>query len=366
MKKKWCLFITIFATFAVLFLLFSSRFFWQLPFIPASIKNSLSLNASIFPASDDSRSLFLSVNPNFRAEFGDREATSSAFLRFEVTDAHSASVSSNLLGNSDIDTNTLVSWDQLYQAFQTYQPGIEWQLFSVGIDETQLQAQKLGTDTEILRLLQDQSSGTQSLISATPTDVATVLSYKENVTTKTQVSRQQGYDVIENLAVAKDIDLAYKIDPGQGITQQIIIGDRQNFDTACLQLLSLGLPVTDCDLPNNRFAFLLKLDEGQTLIHSPLSIDSGVSGTYYVSDGNAPLLRFTNPVLTDNKGASSPAVTFTIVPATLDGQIAPNYYVATITADLGWLLDSSRQFPLTVSNGFSLSSLNFFADEINE
>ncbi|NCU32275.1 MAG: hypothetical protein EOM23_04940, partial [Candidatus Moranbacteria bacterium] len=208
MKKSWFLPLIALVSFLVLFFIFSSRFFWSLAFIPTTIKNSLFLNASIFPASDDSRSLFLAVNPQFRAEFGDKDASTSAFVRFEVTNNASASAT------ADVDKNPLVSWQKVYQAFQTYQPGIEWQLFAATVDETQFSALTLTADQEILRLFRDQSSVTIS--NDQPIEVAQVLSQKQNIVTKTQVSRRLGFDLVENLAVAADTDLTYQIDPNRG------------------------------------------------------------------------------------------------------------------------------------------------------
>lgn len=360
MKKTWLLIGTAVLTLVCLISLFSSRWFWSLPFIPTDIKNTFHLNASIFPASDDSRSLFLSVNPHFRAEFGDREAPTSAFVRFEVTSNNDSSASSN----ADIDANPLLSWRDVYQAFQTYQPGIEWQLFSVGVDETQFSQSQLAQDSEILRLAQENFA--DSLIAQIPTDLPAVLSRKQNISTQTQVSRLLGYDVIENMAVAPDVDLHYRLDEARGLVNQIVIGDRQDFDTACLQLLQLGLATTACDLPANKFSFLLKLDPGQTLVHSPLALDQGTSGSYYLLRDGQPFLRFANPILSDAGGQTSPAVTFELTPASVAGQVADDYYIVTLTADLGWLLDRQRQFPVTLETGFYLDQLHFFTGEVWE
>lgn len=355
MKKSWFLPLIAFFSFFLLFFIFSSRFFWSASFIPQTIKNSLFLNASIFPASDDSRSLFLSVNPHFRAEFGDKDASTAAFVRFEVTDNASASAT------TDIDQNPLISWQKVYQALQTYQPGIEWQLFATSVDETQFSALALTDDQEILRLFRDQVAVT--INNDQSTEVAQVLSQKQNILTKTQVSRRLGYDLVENLAVAPDTDLTYQIDPVKGLFNQIIIGDRQDFDTACLRLLSLGIASTNCDLPNNRFSFLLKLDSGSTLIHSPLSIDQGQRGSYYILRDNQPLLRFANPVMSDAGGTTSNDIDFTFTPASVAGQTVTDYYIVTITGNLNWLLDSKRQFPVRLQTGFLIDQLNFFKGE---
>ncbi len=355
MKKSWFLPLIALFSFFLLFFIFSSRFFWSLPFIPATIKNSLFLNANIFPASDDSRSLFLSVNPHFRAEFGDKEASTAAFIRFEVADNASASAT------ADVEQNQLIKWQKVYQAFQTYQPGIEWQLFATSVDETEFKALNLTTDQEILRLFHNQTSAIIS--DDQPTEIAQVLSQKQNIVTKTQISRRLGFDLIENLAVAPDIDLTYQINPNQGLVNQIVIGDRQDFDTACLQLLNLGIVSTNCDLPENRFSFLLKLDEGSTLVHSPLSIDQGQQGSYYILRDNQPLLRFANPVMSDAGGATSHDLSFTFTPASLNGQTLNNYYIVTLTGNLNWLLDSQRKFPVRLETGFFIDQLNFFQGE---
>ena len=324
--------------------------------MPEKIKNNFLLNAKIIPASDDDRSQFLAINPGFRAEFGDKEASESAFLRFEVTEA---SAEGELTG--DVVDNLFGDWKQFRSALTKYQPGIEWQLFSVGIDETQMATTTLGEDEEILRLLKEIKG--EAVIEKETVEVEAALSEKENVKTSTVVRREQGYDVVENLNVAEAVDLAYQIEPGRGILSKIILGDRKNFDTACLQLLSLGVSEDGCDLPNNRFSFLLKLDTGENLVASPLSIDEGESGSYYVKRNEKVLLRLANPTLSDAEGRTSGAVDWTIRPAEIAGVESEDYFVATLTVDLNWLLADERRFPVTVTGGFFVDGLDFFASE---
>ena len=354
MKKRAWLIVGITLGAILLMLVISSSWFLSLPFIPTSIRNNFLLNANIFPASDDSRSEFLAINPGFRAEFGDKDNPESAFLRFEVTSASDSAIT------ADVERNLLENFSNVYTVFQEYQPGIEWQLFLTGIDESEMSQTQIGEDEEILRLMKELSG--DNLIATAPAELKTVLSNKENIRTQTQVSRQDGYDLVENLAVAKAVDLTYTIDPGKGITQNIIVGDRKDFDTACLQLLSLGLPADGCDLPDNKFSFLLKLDAGQELIHSPLALDDG-NGTYYIKREGKPLIRLANPVLVDAAGAKSTAVQLEIKPATLDDVASADYYIATITANLNWLIDKDRQYPARVQSGLFVDQLHYFSGE---
>ncbi|MDO5561599.1 MAG: hypothetical protein Q4G02_02380 [bacterium] len=354
MKKIWLISAATLGV-IVLAVVVSSSWFLSLPFIPQNIRNHFLINANIFPASDDSRSQFLAINPGFRAEFGDKDNPTNAFLRFEVTQA-----SDSAQANGDVNRNLLENWTNVYEAFKEYQPGVEWQLFLTGVDESEMSQTAIGEDEEILRLMKELSG--DQVISETPTEMAQVLSDKENIVTQTQVSRQDGYDLVENLAVAPDVDLTYTIKPGKGVENTIVLGDRKDFDTACLQLLSLGLAGQDCDLPDNKFSFLLKLDAGQKLIYSPLAIDDG-KGTYYVQREDQPLLRLANPALVDAQGAKSTAVKFEIQPAAVDGVETQDYYIATITANLSWLLEKDRQYPVKISSGLFVDKLNFFAGE---
>ncbi len=345
---------------SVLFLIISSTWFLDLPFIPDSLRKNFRLNATIVPASDDSRSLFVAINPGFRAEFGDRDNPTSAFLRFEATRVE-ASSSAQVSG--DIDRNLLDQFSNLYQALQSYQPGFSWQLFSVGLDETQVFTQTdLGQDEEVRRLTREILG--QALVASASSDLGQVISEKKNVSTTTQVKRYQGYDVVENLAVAPDVDLQYSVLPAQGIKSEILIGDRQNFDTACLKLLSLTGSSQGCDLPSNRFSFLLELDSGQRLVHSPLSIDDSSHGTYYIVDEkNKFLSRLANPALKDGAGISSQKVNLEVRKGQISGQETDNFYILTIIADLNWLLDSQRTFPVTINSGFFVNHGALFEGE---
>ncbi len=342
-------------TFAILLALVSSRYFWSLPFVPASVQNSLAINASIFPAGADSRALFLAVNPGFRAKFGDKEMAESAFLRFEVLGEAEASA------GTGVNPSAFVDLSEVYQSFQEYQPGFTYQLFSTGVDQSQVFEQGL-VENELAWDFFLEGSETELVASEEP-ELAVVLSERDQVKTETVVKREDGYDWVENLEVGVDTDLTYKIEPGRGLTNQIIIGDRADFDTACLQLLSLGIPSSECDLPNNRFSFLIQVDPGMELEHSPLSIDGGRAGSYYLRSGDEVLARLANPSLRDAGGAESESVSLEVTSASVGGEEAEGYYIATIVADLDWLLESERTFPVTIESGFYLDNLEFFAGE---
>ena len=330
------------------------HWFWRLPFIPDAWRANFHLNANILPASDDSRAQYLAINPGFRAEFGDKNNPTSSFLRFEKT----ASVASTD-ENRDVDPNLLDSLSVL-QANQDYQPGIEWQLFSVGIDESQLdQGTIIGSDEEILRITRELLG--EQLVASDETDLEQAQVQHEQIQTETVVTRKQGYDQVSNRAVADDVDITYTVIPGSGIQQEIVIGDRDYFDTACLQLLSLTGSDVSCNLPSNKFSFLLQLDDGLKLEHTPLAIDDSQQGTYYLTDrdGNY-LMRLGNPVLTDQAGHSSPAINFEIRPGEVGGVAIDNYYIVTLTPNLGWLIDSERQFPVSGKSGFYTDGAEFF------
>jgi hypothetical protein len=353
-----------FAVILTLFVVWSvaGKWFLSLPLFPHTIRNNFQLNANILPASDDSRSLFLAINPNFRAEFGDRDNPTNAFLRFEVTNSDNNAPSSS--ASNDINRNLLDSFTSTYQLLQQYHPGVEWQLFSVGIDETQaFSIPELTQDNEEIKRLSQEFLG-NSLIATTESDIAQVLSEKDKISTTTTVSRYQGYDAVENLAVAPATDLRYTVIAGEGVKYSIIIGDRRDFDTACLKFLSATGSSLGCDLPNNRFSFLLKLDPSQKLIHSPLSIDGGVNGTHYIVDDQGEfVLRLGNLTLQDAGGATSHAVSFEIKAGQVDNQEVDNYYVVTIIADLNWLIDHKRVFPVNLDGGFFTHESQFFQNE---
>jgi hypothetical protein len=325
---------------------------WQNP----KWQNNFRLNAAILPASDDSRSLYLTLNPGFRAEFGDRANPTSAFLRFEVIKATSALTKKS----ADINPNFFNTF-QTATALNTYQPGIQWQLFSVGIDEQQVDsAQILGNTPELAAATKHILA--PNLIATTSTQINDVLSDKQNITTQYALTRHQGYDQLENLAVAENTDLTYTIIPGVGVEMSIIIGDRQDFNTACFKLLSLTGSTASCHLPVNRFSFLLQLDPEQTLAHTPLTLDGGEQGTDYILDSNGEfLLRLGNWRLSDAAGNTSQALTLTLRPGLVGDTPAPGYYIVTLVADFNWLLSNERVFPVKLQSGFYRDYGEFFS-----
>lgn len=339
---------------AVFYLILHS--WWHLPFVPERIKNNFLLNASIVPASDDSRSLFIAINPGFRAEFGDKQMPESAFLRFEVTETTTSGKLS-----TDIERNLKDSWQNLNELFHQYQPGIEWQLFAAGVDEQEMTALSLTQNEELLQMMKEIKG--EEIIATASTQLPTIISEQEKIKTSTQVRRDLGFDVIENLAVAEAVDLNYRLLPGKGVKSEIVLGDRKNFDTACLQLLSLGISEEGCDLPKNSFSFLLKLDPGQSLVHSPLSLETGKKGSYYIKSENQPLLRLANPVIIDQDKSNDEQVELEVKPAELNGELIADYYVVTFKVNLSWLLDKDRNFPLKITSGFFIDDLDFFAQE---
>ena len=341
-------------------LLGAGEWLWRLPFMPEQWRNRFVLNANIIPASDDARSMFIALNPGFRAEFGDKQNPRSAFLRFEKTPNPVAATAS---ADADVSRNLLDSFNA-YQVLQDYQPGIEWQLFSVGVDEQQLQdGTQLASDQEILQLTK-QILG-EELVATASTDLPAVEQQKESIVTETVVTREQGYDVVANRNVAEGVDLQYVVVPGQGIKSDIVIGDREGFDTACLKLLSVTGVDAACNLPRNKFSFLLQLDAGQKLIHTPLSIDQSQSGTYFIVDDKQKyLLRLANPQLIDAAGNSSRLLDWEVRPGQVGGSDVDGYYIVTMTANLSWLIDSQRQFPVTLSSGFYVDGDEFFTSDL--
>lgn len=356
MKKIWWLPISLFSV-GLLFLVVTNRRFLSLSFMPQAWRNNFLINANIIPSSDDSRSLFLAINPGFRVEFGDRDNPTSAYVRFEVTE------SSESIATADVSQNLLDNFTDVYQAFRDYQPGASWQLFSVGVDETQVfAANKLADDQAMIELI--RSTLNEDLEATADTNLIMVASEKEAVTTETVATRYQGYDVIENRAVAGDVDLNYQIDPGRGVLANIVIGDRADFDAACLKLLQMTGSNVSCDLPYNRFSFLLQLDPGEKLLHSPVAIDGGANGSYYLTQGEERFLfRFINPTLIDAAGKTSQSVAMEVRPGELDGQTVDDYYIVTLIADLNWLLDSERVFPVKLQTGFLIDNGELFFGE---
>ena len=331
-----------------------SKSWWSLSLWPASIRHHFVLNANIIPASDKSRAQYVAINPGWRAEFGDKQNPTSAYVRFEKTAGGEQT-------SRDVDRNLL---DQLAVAalVDGYQPGVQWQIFSVGVDETQLSAgTSLAADEEVFRLSRELLG--EQLIASDESDLQEVAAAVEKIKSETVLAREQGYDVVSNLAVADNVDLAYTVVPERGITSKIIIGDRENFDTACLKFLSLTGSDTMCQLPPNKFSFLLQLDDLQQLVHSPLAIDGSDYGTYYVTDEKQEfVLRLNNFAMQDSSGASAP-VQVEVRPGQIDGQEVDGYYIVTLTANLSWLIDSARQFPVTITGGFGIDGADFFAGE---
>jgi hypothetical protein len=330
--------------------------FWSQSIVPASLRNKFLANADIIPAAKEERAIFVAANPNFRVQFGDKADPTTAFLRFAAVTGDEKTKLSN-----EITANPFQNSAAVLAALQDKRiSGVELTLFSALIDETSLfqnssslTSDEFTTDEELIRLAKELLG--EDLAATPSTDLPQAQTRaKEVITTQTLALRENNQDVVKNLAVAPDVDINYTIEAGQGVKQQILIGDRDHFDTACLSALSQGVSEL-CDLPRNRFSFLLALDPGLSLQKSLVAVDSGTHGSYYVTDpaGNF-LLRFANPQATDAAGATLPDLHYTLEPATVAGEIAPGFYILTIDSDLSWLTSSKRHFPITIETGFYL------------
>lgn len=355
MKKKKSRIILFSSLLIVVLGLFLSGWWWKNSGLGKLLFNRFQLNARILPASSQSRSFFVSVNPNFRAEFGAKDNPTAALLRFETI----LEGQTHLASNSAIKKNLWESLTNLPGQFRDYYPGIEWQLFATGLDEKEIAKLNLvgGNENNFAfakKLLSDR-------LVESDQQIPQVLSQKEQIKTSTQLKREQGVDVVENLAVADNVDLNYQVLPGKGIASEIIIGDRQSFDPSCLSLLELTGESKSCHLPTNSFSFLLQTDEGVKLNHTPLSIDGGSSGTYYFTNqDNKFLLRLGNWQLVDAKGQKSQQVEFTIKQGEINNLPTDNYYVVNLIGDLGWLLDENRAYPVKLQGGIFTSDGEFF------
>lgn len=320
--------------------------------------NRFQLNAHILPASSQSRSLFLSINPNFRAEFGLKDNPTAAMLRFETI----LEEQQHLASNSAIKKNLWENLTNLPGQFREYYPGVEWQLFAVGLDEREI------AKLDLINGDQENFSLAKKLLSnrlvENDNQIPQVLSQKQQIKTSTQLKREQGIDIIENLAVAENVDLNYRVLPGRGIISEIIIGDRQDFDLNCLSLLEITGENRSCNLPANSFSFLLQTDDGIKLQHTPFSIDGGRSGTYYFTNQDDQFLfRLANWQLIDAKGAKSQQIEFSLKQGEINNLPTDNYYVANLVGDLNWLLDENRVYPIKLQGGFLTSESDFFTPQ---
>jgi hypothetical protein len=208
----------------------------------------------------------------------------------------------------------------------------------------------LDEDEELVRLAREMLGESSEVVETS--ELTQVRAKAERIATQTIAVRENGLDVVKNIAVAPDVDINYTLRAGRGIEAQIILGDRAHFDAACLSALSQGVNEL-CDLPRNRFTFLVALDPGLQLERSLVSLDSGTRGSYFVSDwqGNY-VMRLANPVASDRAGNTLNEPKFAIEPAQVGGEIAPGFYIMTVEVDLHWLTMSNRVYPVTVATGF--------------
>ncbi|MDR0462601.1 MAG: hypothetical protein LBG64_00015, partial [Pseudomonadales bacterium] len=248
-------------TFGVIF----NPWFWELDVVPMFYRNRFRINADIIPAAREERAMFVSINPQFRVQFGDRENPYSAFLRFSAVEGDR---SARL--NNEINLNPFENTSEVIAALQDSRVfGVELTLFSTTIyGMPTLATSDLDEHEELIRLARELLGEEE----ATPSsEIADIEERRQRIQTETIALRENNQDVVRNMSVAPDIDISYHIEAGRGIRSQIIIGDREHYDTACLSALSQGVSEL-CDLPRNRFSFLLDLDPGLSLHRSRVSV----------------------------------------------------------------------------------------------
>ena len=322
--------------------------FWSQAIMPNHIRGKFLANADIVPAAKEENALFVSVNPNFRAQFGDKNNPHAAFLRF-------AAVAGQLDGkiNNAVSLNPFENTAQVISALGDQEvAGVELTLISASLrtSDPKSLGNSLGEDEELLRLAREMLGESNEVLG--DSELTTAQAQAEKIQTQTVAQRENGLDVVKNLAVAPDVDINYTLRAGQGITTSIVLGDRQGFDVACLSALSQGMSEL-CDLPRNYFSFLLTLDPGLQLEKSLVSLDSGTRGSYFISDSQGNyVMRLQNPAALDKAGNVLSEADFALEPAQLGGEVVPGFYIMTVELDLNWLTAASRSYPVTVTSGF--------------
>lgn len=331
--------------------------FWEQKIIPLAYRNRFRVNADIVPATAEERAQFVSINPNFRVQFGDKEEPASAFLRFAAVEGEKKAQL-----NNDISLNPLENSQEVIAALQDKKiAGVELTLFSASVDGLSMldNNSDFEEDEELVRIARELL-GEEMEEGSFSGEIEEVEAKKEEIVTETIADRENDQDIVKNMAVAPDVDIKYLIEAGRGIKSQIIVGDRAHFDTACLSALSQGVSEL-CDVPRNRFSFLLSLDPGLSLEKSKVSIDGGTRGSYYVKDSNGNfLMRLANPQVKDKDNQVITDLDFTLEPASVGGEEAPGYYILTFSVGLDWLTSSKRQYPVTIESGFFVDHGDLF------
>ena len=157
-------------------------------------------------------------------------------------------------------------------------------------------------------------------------------------------------DIVKNPDVVPGVDAQYRIMEEQGLKEQIVIRNNDGFSKDCIQKeIANGnndqqQDNTSCSLPKNIFTFNLKLDPGVVMRHAIGATNQQPHGTTFFTDEKGKYLFHFLPLFAvDGKGVRTNNVKLEIEP-TSDQQA----YTMKVVVDLQWLLDSQRQFPITI------------------
>lgn len=314
-----------------------------LPTIPFSPNEKRTVNADINEAEANDNAMFVNVNPEFKVEFGDRNDETLHRVRFEADPSVENPFASKT--SDKIKENIL---EKVKNKLFPTEKGIEFSLVSAQLEGDIVMDQEASNvvqnnDTPLV----DNESGTEEELSdnSTNEDVSSQKSAEElalenmkrelsesaeklksqmsddeidkksqeltklitearEVYAKTELSEDDGTNVVTNPEVIPGVDVKYKILEGLGVKEDIVINRLDSYDADCIQK-AIEEGKTDpenfnCQMPKNSYTFNLKLDPGVEVHQAIGSLGGLPNGTYYFTDSNGKyLFHFLTPYAVD-------------------------------------------------------------------
>lgn len=191
------------------------------------------------------------------------------------------------------------------------------------------------------------------------------LTQEAQVKTSTDVAQEENpddkvhqRDVIKNPDVVSGVDANYHIMEEKGLKEEIEIRNQEGFSTNCMQKVAdqIKNPSSsqsqnfNCSLPKNSFTFSLKLDPGVEMHQAIGGTNQKPYGiTYFTDESGRYLFHFLPLYAEDATGVRSNNVRLKIDPSRKEiGEDGSTTYEMKVVADLSWLMDPARQYPVRI------------------
>lgn len=169
---------------------------------------------------------------------------------------------------------------------------------------------------------------------------------------------EDGNDVLLHPDIIESTDIRYALLGDHGIKEEIIIRKGEQYNPQCMQQVidddNIGSLADKCSLPHNVFVMTYQLDEGVSLRKSLDGVENVPGSIWYLVDEYRRYLGHFEPLFAiDAAGNRTNDVMLNIAGGRM-----------TVTVDLSWMMDPSRQYPIVIDPSIVHDSLSEFNDGV--